>query len=169
MSRRIALVLFMGGLTLLASHRLAIGEDAVRAFVRNPDAYSRVTEKPYQMDNNVATLCRPPSTPDSPHKDIGAYCHVFVNQLAHQPLVEGSDAYPVGSLIVKQKLEAIDSKTASLYTAMRKRPAGYDPANGDWEYIVTDGVGKVLAQGCIECHQAYRKTGFVTREYLSQK
>ena len=62
--------------------------------------------------------------------------------------------FPQGTVIVKQKLAIPTAKGKSaapvkpkpdqqpeLLTVMIKREAGYDPANGDWEFMVTDGPG----------------------------
>jgi hypothetical protein len=134
----------------------------------------RVTDKPHKMAIAVALLCSIPTGPEakSPHRlySDSAYCNVFVNDEAKQPLLEGEGVYPVGAYIVKQKLESADSTRGVLYTTMRKRESGYDPEHGDWEYAIRDGQGLVLAEGrigsCIECHEAYKETDYVTREYL---
>lgn len=144
------------------------------AFDFDLESMHRVTEKPHKMDIAVAFLCTIPTGPEakSPHRlpKDSAYCNVFVNDEAKQPLLKGEGAYPVGAYIVKQKLRSADSTRGVLYTTMRKREAGYDPEHGDWEYAVRDGQGLVLAEGrigsCIECHEAYKETEYVTREYL---
>jgi hypothetical protein len=39
---------------------------------------------------------------------------------------------------------------------MVKRPAGYDPTGGDWEYLVLDATGRIEQRGrlalCARCH-----------------
>jgi hypothetical protein len=42
------------------------------------------------------------------------------------------------------------------YFAMIKRPPGYDPGGGDWEYLVVTPAGRVEQRGilplCARCH-----------------
>lgn len=59
-----------------------------------------------------------------------------------------------------------------MLTVMHKREKGYDPAGGDWEFLVLDGAGKqVEAQGrlktCLSCHAQWKATDYVSRAYLT--
>lgn len=83
-------------------------------------------------------------------------------------------SFPAGSVIVKEKLPSRDSDTPELLTVMIKKGKGFNPASGDWEYMVVDGSGsKVLAQGklenCQSCHTAKPATDYVFRTYLSDE
>lgn len=85
---------------------------------------------------------------------------VYVNSIG-KPIIEGTDKppFPEGTIIVKDTFYITKSGDRGRrwnITVMRKREAGYDPDNGDWEYV-TAGPGKgVRYQGkmplCIECH-----------------
>jgi hypothetical protein len=83
---------------------------------------------------------------------------VFVNQVGERAMLhQKKPAFPQGSLIVKEKLPDPHSGAPELLTVMRKRERGYNPAGGDWEYLVLDGAGRqVQAQGklqnCQSCH-----------------
>lgn len=82
-----------------------------------------------------------------------------------------SPKFPVGSIIVKEKLGSPDSTQPELLTAMIKRGPGYNPESGDWEYLVLDGAAsKIIEQGkltrCSGCHRPYQSSDFVTRTYL---
>ncbi|MFM8891506.1 MAG: cytochrome P460 family protein [Planctomycetia bacterium] len=144
--------------------------------VANLDALHRVTDTPHPMADSTAALCRlvfntnihegSSSTP--------AYCHVYVTADAKQPMASGKGSYPVGSVIVKAKLEWQKSLAPVLYTVMRKMDEGYDRGHGDWEYAVLDGPSsRVLARGridsCIDCHAAYAATDHVTRLYMKPR
>ena len=111
---------------------------------------------------------------------------VYVNKVGEKPMMtQKTPHFPPGSVIVKQKWGIISSKNPNadksqppklsaspeLLTVMIKHRAGYAPANGDWEYMLTDGAGeKVTQRGQIEscqgCHRPYKESDYVTRVYL---
>ena len=74
--------------------------------------------------------------------------------------------FPAGAVIVKEKL-ADDGKEGGKVSGvggMVKRPAGYDAANGDWEYFYYGGPGEFSSgriSSCMECHRAARARDFV--------
>jgi len=98
---------------------------------------------------------------------------VYVNRLGKPAMTEQkSPVFPVGAVIVKEKLSSRDSKSPELMTVMVKREKGYNPDAGDWEYSVIDGAGKkVVEQGkiqqCISCHDESpaRQSDHVFRQY----
>jgi hypothetical protein len=149
---------------------------------------TRVTDQPQSMDMQVVRLCRlplPTELPEAnPHR--GHYVHVYVTNGEEKKIRTGEGTYPVGTLIVKEKLPGplsdLDvSSTAKkpakqtpplpeLFTVMLKREAGYHPECGDWEFMVVSGdMKQVLARGkldsCVECHKGYKQTDYVTQLY----
>ena len=170
----------VGSILALAACQALAGppdDSQLAALVGQYAKLHRVTEKPHQMQDTTALLCDAPRVrpPQSPHEAaiLPAYCHVYVNESAKEPITKGEKDYPVGSLLVKSKLHLPDSKEPELFTVMLKREAGYNAEHGDWEYAVLEGHSfRVLARGriesCIDCHQAYQKTGYVTRTYLDK-
>ena len=61
-----------------------------------------------------------------------------------------------------------------MMTAMVKRETGYDPADGDWEYMALDGSGRSIGTPgrlpmCRSCHAAQRRTDYLFRSYLPEK
>lgn len=139
--------------------------------------WARVNPVPSLFHLRRPTDCAAPSAAaarmdraDSPH--VEKFVNVFVNEAGRRAMLkELRPRFPVGSLIVKEKLPAFDAAEPELLTAMFKREAGYDPEGGDWEYMVLDGRGKeVQARGklesCRACHQAVADTDFVSRNYL---
>ncbi len=134
----------------------------------------RITSHPVKMNPQVSTLCTAPAQarPQAPHGDY--YCHVFITSGGANTIRSGEGNYPVGTVIVKQKFADAKGKSTELYTLMRKMEPGYDPEHSDWEYsVVNRKATQVLARGkiasCIECHQSYRETDFVTRVYLDDE
>ena len=89
--------------------------------------------------------------------------------MLHQKLPK----FPVGSLIVKEKLAEPESMKPELLTVMHKRKKGYDTLGGDWEYLVYDGSGvSIQAHGrlkeCHSCHKQWAKTGdYISRDYFT--
>jgi hypothetical protein len=156
---------------------------------------TRVTEKPLSMDAQVAALCRLPLPTDlpeaNPHR--GHFVHVYVTPGQEKTIRTGTGKYPEGTLIVKEKLpnplsalgrpenesRALETETGKarqpeLFTVMLKREAGYNKECGDWEFMVVSGDARqILARGkldsCIECHQQYKQTDYVTRLYPAEK
>jgi hypothetical protein len=77
---------------------------------------------------------------------------------------EAAGAYPrlgpgrqvgVGATLVEKHLLR-GTETASIYFVMVKRSPGFDPARGDWEYLVVAPTGEVEQRGrlplCARCH-----------------
>jgi hypothetical protein len=138
--------------------------------------WARVNPEPAVLPSHIALLCARPNPEqrqleeENPHRD--KFITVYVNDAGRRAMLEERrPRFPVGSLIVKEKLPARDSAEPELLTAMLKHEAGYDPEGGDWEYLVLDGLGReVRARGklesCRACHQAYPHTDFVARNYL---
>ncbi|QOV90486.1 cytochrome P460 family protein [Humisphaera borealis] len=99
---------------------------------------------------------------------------VYMNEGAAKAYDVSAAAYPVGSVVVKEKLAADGPagkgpadpgwEHAGL-GGMIKRPAGYDPAGGDWEYFyVAKGSDKVESgriATCVRCH-----AGGATRDHI---
>jgi hypothetical protein len=151
---------------------------------------TRVTDKPMSMDRQVAMLCRAPDPTDlpeaNPHR--GHFVHVYVTPGEEKKIRTGQGTYPVGTMIVKEKLpgplkleeetgkkkQANSAATPELFTIMLKREAGYNKECGDWEFMVVSGdMKQLLARGkldsCVECHQQYKQTDYVTQLYPEQK
>lgn len=107
-------------------------------------SWQATTAEPYSMLD--AADCRPGNLPLGPH---GArYIRVFVNGPGRDA-VGTAKPYPVGSVIVKEKLLKRDDATPNELGIMSKRESG-------WEYKFIGADGK-LAEGnkvknCATCH-----------------
>ena len=134
--------------------------------------WTLVNPTPQLMEPLPAISCViiPGRQEPSPH--LNKYVSVFVNPVGREEMMtRRSPKFPIGSMIVKEKLGSADSTMPEVLTAMIKREPGYDPENGDWEYLVLDGAAsKIVEQGkltrCSGCHRAYQRSDFVTRTYL---
>ena len=163
------------------------------AMLSEIEGYTRwreMTQRPVEMAPRVAVSCAPldfsPPEPSPPTvrgtQGLHAkkYIRVFVNRTGEAAMTTQKEPrFPVGSVIVKQKLPLLKAKGKSarislspeLLTVMIKRAPGYNKANGDWEYMATDGLGnhaKVRGQieSCQNCHRPFEKTDYVVRSYL---
>jgi hypothetical protein len=155
--------------TSAAANKEAFGDEAIADYKH----WTRVNPVPAVFEANVATLCAAPMlgvVKNDPHRD--KFLTVFVNEIGRKSMMEDkSPHFPQGSIIVKEKLTAKDSTSPELLTVMMKRQAGFNPENGDWEYLVFDGSGKqVQTRGrldnCQACHTMVAHTDFVYRSYL---
>jgi hypothetical protein len=153
---------------------------AVNKQVKEIEGYknwTKVNPSPRLMPRAVATDCALWSVngiringDSNPHRD--KYLTVYVNEIGRRSMLnQKHPKFPEGSVIVKEKLPAQDSQTPELLTVMIKQKKGFNPASGDWEYMVVDGTGTKMAgrgnlQNCQTCHVAYQKTDYTFRTYL---
>jgi len=71
------------------------------------------------------------------------------------PVLGPTSALAPGATVVERLFEPRGPEPAA-YFVMVKRAPGYDPAGGDWEYLVLDASGRVEERGklplCARCH-----------------
>ena len=148
------------------------GEELIAGYKQ----WTRVNPKPTFVPAQTAQLCAanlPNAGPGSPHGP-NKYITVYVNDVGkHEMMEEKTPHFPLGSIIVKEKLPTATSDKPELLTVMIKREAGYNPESGDWEYMVLDGSGKSVQDrgkldNCQSCHQVDKDTDYVSRSYLPQ-
>ena len=131
--------------------------------------WTLVNQEPFLMDARTAALCAAVQQ-QNPHSN--KYISVYVNGEGRESMLTRLEpSFPVGSMIIKEKLRSKDSTTPELLTAMIKREKGYYPEGGDWEYLLLDGAAsKIIQRGkldqCNSCHTMYKNRDFVTRTYL---
>ncbi len=139
--------------------------------------YIKITDRPFRMQDSTIASCRPYQeialNPHEPSHPEVAFCNVYVNELAKDPMISGKGRYPEGSLVIKSKLASAEDKKPLLYTVMQKMAPGYDDNRGNWKYVVVDGTTfRQIAAGridsCITCHEGYADTDYITRTYLSE-
>lgn len=129
-----------------------------------------VNPVPELMDPVSAAACAYVRAHDSPH--ASKYISVYVNEIGREAmLTQQKPKFPVGSVVIKEKLASKTSAAPELLTAMVKREPGYDAKNGDWEYLTLNGEAtQIIASGqlkdCQSCHAFYSHTDYITRTYL---
>jgi hypothetical protein len=154
-------------------------EDLARSYAE----LTLITKEPILVDPQLASLCVGISQQavDGAKKRHGPHAHtsvkIYMNEIAAEAFRDRSAAYPVGSVIVKEKLgleyDLVDAngerernaaKTASGVGGMIKRAAGYDPEHGDWEYFYFEDPVKIehgKIASCVECHRGAAATDYV--------
>jgi hypothetical protein len=141
----------------------------------------RMTPNPHPVDAYTSMLCRGLTQEDIDRTDQAsgpharAFVHIYANALAAKALTDSASVYPVGAVIIKEKLADFSPPDATQSTnslgGMRKREAGYDPENGDWEYFY-QAAGGILESGkmanCTQCHSQKKPQDYVFKNWLAQ-
>jgi hypothetical protein len=175
--------LFLLVLTVWSGSRLLAGSFSTAAVGRAEElkeiagyrSWTMVNTEPQLMDAQTAQDCAlSPRIGNAnglnPHQN--KYILVYVNATGREAMMETRNpSFPVGSVIVKEKLPDKSSQTPELLTVMIKHEKGFNPATGDWEFMVVDGNGtKVESRGklknCQGCHLARPQTDYIFRSYL---
>ena len=167
---------FLANRSVSSDSKRSSSSDALTLIAGYKD-WAKVNPQPVLMETRTAILCTAPTLTrgqdvngqTNPHHR--KYITVYVNEAGRKAMTEQSKPqFPEGSVIVKEKLSSPSSKTPELLTVMIKRENGFNPENGDWEFMVVDGGATKIEQGklesCQTCHQAMPKTDFIFRSYL---
>jgi hypothetical protein len=152
------LLLLVVPAALGAAEPLVVTKDSASTFYQK---FQRLTKEPRYVSPQIALSCVGPSDEviakekarTGPH--LNARVNIYVNQTTADFIATNGAVFPVGAVIVKEKI-GYDKKVSDI-GGMIKRDKGYDPANGDWEYFFyTPGAkfstGKLA--NCIDCHNS---------------
>lgn len=96
---------------------------------------------------------------------------VYANDLARVEIARDARAFPVGSIIVREKNETATSEIPQTAIAMVKRAKGFSSQTNDWEFFMFDGKDLKLQTrettgNCATCHSKAEKTDWVFRSHL---
>lgn len=129
----------------------------------------KASTEPKVTENSVDVkpLAEPTSHGVSPGVSFGV---VYANALAQAEINKENPQFPVGSIIVREKL-VTGNETPELVIAMVKREKGFSEKTGDWEFFVFDGKdlkinSRETVGSCSACHINAEKTDWVFRDYL---
>ncbi|MCM3872374.1 MAG: cytochrome P460 family protein [Pyrinomonadaceae bacterium] len=147
--------------------------DTLHAKILKYKTWMLVNSEPVRMDSLVAAMCAPVrSRPATPHEN--KYIRVYVNDIGQEAMLKAKNPkFPVGTIVIKEKLPDKQSQTPEFFTIMLKREAGYDTGTGDWQYLIMGAARAKLEkpadlESCQSCHSAWAvKSDFVSRTYLS--
>lgn len=132
---------------------------------------SRGTTTIYNEGELVPRSGRPAPAPpkrEATHVFFGVtYGVVYANERARAAIdALGPTTFPVGSVIVREKLNSPSDGRPDLLAVMVKRAPGFNPKAGDWEFLLVDGTAsKVIERqkkgSCLDCHASQRERDFV--------
>ncbi len=155
---------------------LSANDLTAKAVARNYRDLRLVTPEPVFVNPELAILCGeiPAEAVEAARKQHGVHAHslvsIYMNELAADVFDGGKGAYPVGSVIVKEKwfhpYEGDDRgpENRDGVGGMIKRPDGYDSEHGNWEYFYfeqPDQIESGRIASCIDCHEGARNRDFV--------
>ena len=103
------------------------------------------------------------------HLERDGVREVYANDIAREVFEGRADLpFPEGSIVVKDTFYLTDEGGIGErwnITVMKKREAGYDPDNGDWEYATAGPRKDIRVRGrwnlCIDCHLDALSTDYV--------
>jgi len=140
--------------------------------------YSQITKSVVHVNPTLAMLCRGASKVEvevarirfGPHANTGIL--IYMNKVAADAFATNASAYPIGAVIVKQKSihGYTDKGGQPVHDAdtgvggMVKRPPGYDPNHGDWEYFYFEDTKKIESgriSTCVQCHTSAKDKDYV--------
>ncbi len=139
-------------------------------------SWAKVNPLPLLLPTHLDGLCRVATgrdliaTSSNPHRR--KYFTVYVNNVGRSAMMHQAEPkFPKNSVIVKEKLLDRNSNSPELLTVMVKREVGFNPASGDWEYMVLNGAGTRIEgrgklENCQSCHVSNKRTDYVFRTYL---
>jgi Cytochrome P460 len=131
----------------------------------------RITAGEVEVNPGLAMQCVgvSQSQVDAARKQVGPHAHasivVYMNDLAATAFRSKSSSYPVGAIVVKEKLthgykdenrRAVPGGRHGV-GGMVKRSPGYDSKHGDWEYFYFENAEAVESgriSTCVSCHQS---------------
>jgi hypothetical protein len=109
-----------------------------------------------------------PSSPRESETHDSSLGFVYANALARGAFAKDGlgTKFPVGSVIVREKLSRETDVLPQLVAVMIKRAPGFSPKGGDWEFLIADGkLAKVRERqktgSCLECHSSQAERDFV--------
>lgn len=129
------------------------------------ESWVKVNARPITGDD-TGTLGR------NVHQGATGFRDVYVNSVGASVATGETDGdFPVGTILVKNSFEDDGGSAGDLadITVMVKREAGYDPENGDWEYMMLTSTMRVRSQGvinnCVACHTAAAANDYAFLNY----
>ena len=134
----------------------ALPDEEAQAIVADYQTWTRLNNEPFNVSAGLWALCRLPSAEeeaylDSPHAEY--YINVYVNDAGRDLIVrEGSRAFPIGTIVVKEKLATLEGEVRNELGIMVKR------GPSSWQYLYWDNGTLYQASDevghCAECHSA---------------
>ena len=170
---------------LWTAEPLVITKDSATTFYQG---FKRLTAEPRFVSPTISALCGTATIPkrvfdkeraiNGPH--AGVAVHIYANPPAADSIAANAAEFPVGAVIVKENLLVLAGPVPGLLGrpasagigGMVKRPKGYDPANGDWEFFFYSAEGQFSTgklANCIDCHNGGKRDHVFSVRSLQSK
>jgi hypothetical protein len=138
-----------------AEEAVVVTKESVGTFYRG---FKRLTNEPRSVEAAFVDLCDLSGIEKALGPHARTWIHYYANPEAVQSMAAKAVEFPVGAVIVKEKLRRDGVVTG--IGGMVKRAKGYDPTNGDWEFFYST-PGKAFSSGklgsCIDCHKGGKR------------
>lgn len=138
--------------------------------IESPSSYSRLV---IPGPSNPTLPLRPQRSPGTSHRrDASSFGVVYVNEIARRAMLDMlQPQFPVGSVIVREKMRSTRDFEPQLLAVMVKRERGFNKKANDWEFMLLDGRASAVTMRqktgeCRSCHVSEKKNDFVFRTYL---
>lgn len=144
-----------------------------------------VTLEPARVDAGLTAMCiaAMPDEIDAVKARHGPHAYaeinIYMNERAAATFERNEPAYPVGSVIVKDKLSAVAPRGHADTSAvsesdgvggMVKRRPGYDAEHHDWEYFYFEDPDQIETgriASCVQCHAGAADRDYVFGDWAS--
>jgi len=138
--------------------------------IESPSSYSRLV---IPGPPNPSIQIRPQRKPRTSHtRGTSSFGIIYVNDIARRAMMEMlQPQFPVGSVIVREKMSNVGDGVPQLLAVMVKRERGFNQKANDWEFLLLDGRASAVTMRqktgeCRSCHVSEKKNDFVFRTYL---
>jgi len=161
---------FAVGVFLVAPRAVAAESELIPE-IAGFESWKAATSDPIPVPEYLYTLCRAPDPYEvaimsSPHRT--KHVRVRVNPIGEKAFFSKTlEAFPVGSVIVKEKFPGSEFKDAESLGAMVK-------VEGGWEFIYKEknksvSRGRQQLENCYRCHSSLKGGDQVFRTYLRKR
>lgn len=149
-------------------------DDGIDSIIEDYPNWTRLTAEARPVGPSLWMLCRLPTPKEQAFMDSvhGAYyLNDYVNDIGLAAMTtERYPRFPVGTVIVKEKLTSPTDTAPHALGIMIKHEDGYDPTTNDWAYwywLAPDVLVRDNDNYCADCHREAALTDSVFRPYLS--
>jgi len=158
---------------------LSIGDASELA---NKFAVKEDKEKPKDTSKKTSEKVDSKEKPNAEKKETtgkseheALFGDVYINDIGKEAMLTAKyPSFSVGTIIIRKTIKMFNAlnKDEGL-TVMVKREKGFNPENGDWEFLVIEGDMSKIRQrektgSCVQCHSRQKANDFVFRSYLSE-
>jgi hypothetical protein len=155
--------------------------DVVSIFKKAGKGIGNVFKSKDKPDAQRAPLTekdKPDTVPQAPSSEVAdhgfSYGVVYANEIAAAEINKSSHKFPVGSMIVRERLDSLTAVSPTVVIAMVKRESGFSKGTGDWEFFSFTGtdlklLSRQTAGSCAECHTKKRDADWVFLDYLKKQ